>query len=94
MYKIQTLHSQHWYTAEITLLNLPHPTEIPLLKPDPKTRMENMMGLLRIRIKRGIDLAIRDVNSSDPYVVIRLAKQYFRICFLGFHFFYSIKVPS
>lgn len=34
-----------------------------------------MLGLLRIRIKRGINLAIRDVNSSDPYVIIRHGKQ-------------------
>ncbi|KAL8137602.1 hypothetical protein V2J09_003603 [Rumex salicifolius] len=39
--------------------------------------MENMLGLLRIRVKRGIDLAIRDFRSSDPYVVIRLGKQVF-----------------
>ncbi|KAL2897403.1 Protein C2-DOMAIN ABA-RELATED 5 [Bienertia sinuspersici] len=35
----------------------------------------NVMGLLRIRIKRGINLAVRDVTTSDPYVIIRLAKQ-------------------
>ncbi|KAJ8428099.1 hypothetical protein Cgig2_012391 [Carnegiea gigantea] len=35
----------------------------------------NMLGLLRIRIKRGINLAIRDVNSSDPYVIVRHGKQ-------------------
>lgn len=39
--------------------------------------MENMLGLLRIRIHRGVNLAIRDVHfgSSDPYVVVRLGKQ-------------------
>ncbi|GMH26288.1 hypothetical protein Nepgr_028131 [Nepenthes gracilis] len=37
--------------------------------------MENAIGLLRIRIKRGINLAIRDVKSSDPYVVVRYGKQ-------------------
>ena len=35
----------------------------------------NMMGLLRIRVKRGINLAIRDIKSSDPYVIVRLGKQ-------------------
>ncbi|KAL9233723.1 hypothetical protein vseg_008681 [Gypsophila vaccaria] len=35
----------------------------------------NMMGLLRVTVKRGIDLAIRDVNASDPYVIVRLAQQ-------------------
>lgn len=34
------------------------------------------MGLLRIRVKRGINLAVRDSvnNSSDPYVVVRSGK--------------------
>ncbi|KAJ4848886.1 hypothetical protein Tsubulata_042585 [Turnera subulata] len=29
--------------------------------------MENIIGLLRIRIKRGNNLAMRDVGGSDPY---------------------------
>ncbi|KAG6397965.1 hypothetical protein SASPL_139415 [Salvia splendens] len=37
--------------------------------------MDNLMGLLRIKVKRGINLAIRDVCSSDPYVVVKMAKQ-------------------
>ncbi|KAK4367916.1 hypothetical protein RND71_011708 [Anisodus tanguticus] len=37
--------------------------------------MENLLGLLRIPIHRGINLAIRDVTTSDPYVVVRMAKQ-------------------
>ncbi|XP_061354656.1 protein C2-DOMAIN ABA-RELATED 4-like [Gastrolobium bilobum] len=37
--------------------------------------MEDLIGLLRIRIKRGVNLAVRDVNSSDPYVVIKMANQ-------------------
>ncbi|TMW93067.1 hypothetical protein EJD97_012231 [Solanum chilense] len=37
--------------------------------------MENHLGLLRIRIIRGINLAIRDLRSSDPYVVVRMGKQ-------------------
>ncbi|GAB2228670.1 hypothetical protein Droror1_Dr00022793 [Drosera rotundifolia] len=37
--------------------------------------MENVMGLLRIRIKRGINLAVRDVSTSDPYIVVRYGKQ-------------------
>ncbi|KAI3759283.1 hypothetical protein L6452_06981 [Arctium lappa] len=32
-------------------------------------------GLLRVRIKRGVNLAIRDINTSDPYIVIRMGKQ-------------------
>lgn len=35
------------------------------------------MGLLRIRIKRGINLAVRDVRSSDPYVVVKMGRQVF-----------------
>ncbi|KAL6010128.1 hypothetical protein ACLOJK_000559 [Asimina triloba] len=37
--------------------------------------MENMLGLLRVRIVRGVNLAIRDVRSSDPYVVLKMDKQ-------------------
>ncbi|CAH2036134.1 unnamed protein product [Thlaspi arvense] len=37
--------------------------------------MNNLLGLLRIRIKRGVNLAIRDLNSSDPYVVVKMGKQ-------------------
>ncbi|KAK4256595.1 hypothetical protein QN277_006299 [Acacia crassicarpa] len=33
------------------------------------------MGLLRVRIKRGVNLAVRDVRSSDPYVVVRMGTQ-------------------
>ncbi|XP_022949047.1 protein C2-DOMAIN ABA-RELATED 3-like [Cucurbita moschata] len=34
--------------------------------------MENWMGLLRIHVCRGINLAIRDVYSSDPYVILKM----------------------
>lgn len=37
--------------------------------------MENLLGLLRVRVKRGINLAVRDVRSSDPYAVIKMGKQ-------------------
>ena len=39
--------------------------------------MENLLGLLRVRVKRGINLAVRDVRSSDPYAVIKMGKQVF-----------------
>lgn len=37
--------------------------------------MEDLLGLLRIHIKRGVNLAVRDVNTSDPYVVVKMGKQ-------------------
>ncbi|PIN11690.1 putative Ca2+-dependent phospholipid-binding protein [Handroanthus impetiginosus] len=37
--------------------------------------MDSLLGLLRIRVKRGVNLAIRDVRSSDPYVVVKMGKQ-------------------
>ncbi|XP_050231856.1 protein C2-DOMAIN ABA-RELATED 7-like [Mercurialis annua] len=40
--------------------------------------MENILGLLRIRVKRGLNLAVRDLGSSDPYVVITLRNQTFK----------------
>ncbi|KAE9600216.1 putative C2 domain-containing protein [Lupinus albus] len=41
----------------------------------PKSLMENLLGLLRVRVKRGVNLAVRDVRSSDPYVVLKMGKQ-------------------
>ncbi|XP_059623072.1 protein C2-DOMAIN ABA-RELATED 4-like [Cornus florida] len=37
--------------------------------------MEHLLGLLRIHIHRGVNLAIRDMKSSDPYVIVRMGKQ-------------------
>ncbi|XP_022859558.1 protein C2-DOMAIN ABA-RELATED 4-like isoform X2 [Olea europaea var. sylvestris] len=39
--------------------------------------MENLLGLQRINVIRGIKLAIRDASarSSDPYVVVTMANQ-------------------
>ncbi|KAJ3687315.1 hypothetical protein LUZ61_016479 [Rhynchospora tenuis] len=37
--------------------------------------MEDLMGLLKVRVVRGINLACRDTTSSDPYVVLRMGKQ-------------------
>ncbi|XP_038991586.1 protein C2-DOMAIN ABA-RELATED 4-like [Hibiscus syriacus] len=37
--------------------------------------MDELLGLLRIRVKRGVNLAVRDVRSSDPYVVVKMGKQ-------------------
>ncbi|PIN09122.1 putative Ca2+-dependent phospholipid-binding protein [Handroanthus impetiginosus] len=33
------------------------------------------LGLLRIRVRRGINLAVRDTCTSDPYVVVRCGSQ-------------------
>ncbi|MQL91033.1 hypothetical protein Taro_023638 [Colocasia esculenta] len=38
-------------------------------------KMEQLLGLLRVRVDRGINLAVRDIFSSDPYVVFRMGKQ-------------------
>ncbi|KAL5553213.1 hypothetical protein UlMin_040614 [Ulmus minor] len=39
--------------------------------------MDRVHGLLRIRVKKGINLAVRDTisNTSDPYVVINMGNQ-------------------
>ncbi|KAK8680102.1 hypothetical protein V6N13_109056 [Hibiscus sabdariffa] len=37
--------------------------------------MESMIGLLRIHVKRGVNLSVRDARSSDPYVVVKMGKQ-------------------
>lgn len=47
--------------------------------------MANLMGLLRIHVKRGVNLAVRDVRSSDPYVVVKMGNQV-----LSFFFFFFL----
>ncbi|XP_047149397.1 protein C2-DOMAIN ABA-RELATED 4 [Vigna umbellata] len=37
--------------------------------------MDELLGLLRIHVKRGVNLAIRNVSTSDPYVVVKMDKQ-------------------
>ncbi|XP_047332436.1 protein C2-DOMAIN ABA-RELATED 4-like [Impatiens glandulifera] len=37
--------------------------------------MDRRLGLLRVHVKRGINLAIRDMISSDPYAVVELGNQ-------------------
>ncbi|KAL4180920.1 hypothetical protein AMTRI_Chr12g234780 [Amborella trichopoda] len=37
--------------------------------------MEKIMGLLRVRVMKGINLAVRDVKSSNPYVVLTMGEQ-------------------
>lgn len=37
--------------------------------------MDNLLGILRVHVKRGVNLAVRDVSSSDPYVVLKLGRQ-------------------
>uniref|UniRef100_A0A0A0LVV8 C2 domain-containing protein n=1 Tax=Cucumis sativus TaxID=3659 RepID=A0A0A0LVV8_CUCSA len=37
--------------------------------------MESLLGLLRVRIIRGVNLAVRDVRSSDPYIVVKMSNQ-------------------
>ncbi|KAG9455863.1 hypothetical protein H6P81_000371 [Aristolochia fimbriata] len=36
--------------------------------------MEHLMGLLKVRVLKGINLAVRDLRSSDPYCVLRMGK--------------------
>jgi len=43
--------------------------------PAAKSPINQMLGLLRVRIKRGVNLAVRDVVTSDPYVVVKMGKQ-------------------
>lgn len=37
--------------------------------------MDRLMGLLRVKVLRGVNLAYRDARGSDPYVVLRLGRQ-------------------
>lgn len=51
--------------------------------------MDGLVGLLKIRVVRGINLAYRDTRGSDPYVVLRLGKQ----VWLLFCFYISSDLP-
>ncbi|KAF9666575.1 hypothetical protein SADUNF_Sadunf16G0243100 [Salix dunnii] len=37
--------------------------------------MVEFMGLLKVKVKKGTNLVIRDMMSSDPYVIVSLGKQ-------------------
>lgn len=51
------------------------PQETAAANKGPKSLMDNLLGLLRIRLKRGVNLAVRDISSSDPYVIVKMGKQ-------------------
>lgn len=38
-------------------------------------RLDDLLGLLRVKVIKGINLAVRDVVSSDPYVTLKWGKQ-------------------
>ena len=37
--------------------------------------MVEFIGVLKVKVLNGTNLAVRDVLSSDPYVVLKLGKQ-------------------
>jgi Ca2+-dependent lipid-binding protein len=39
--------------------------------------MENWIGLLKIHVQKGVNLAVRDVikRSSDPYIIFQMGTQ-------------------
>ncbi|XP_022714480.1 ADP-ribosylation factor GTPase-activating protein AGD12-like isoform X1 [Durio zibethinus] len=46
------------------------------LKPSKKSEgIVEFIGLLKVKVVKGIDLAIRDMMTSDPYVVLTLGQQ-------------------
>ncbi|RRT45532.1 hypothetical protein B296_00051340 [Ensete ventricosum] len=36
---------------------------------------DQLLGLLRVRVQRGVNLVVRDFTSSDPYLVLRMGNQ-------------------
>ncbi|KAL8223985.1 hypothetical protein R6Q57_019460 [Mikania cordata] len=42
---------------------------------DGGTGSEHLLGHLKVKIKRGLSLAVRDITDSDPYVVIKIGDQ-------------------
>jgi hypothetical protein len=39
------------------------------------TMLYHLVGLVKVRVLRGVNLAIRDLRSSDPYVILRIGRQ-------------------
>jgi hypothetical protein len=39
------------------------------------TMLDHLVGLLKVRVVRGVNLAVCDLRSSDPYIVVRIGKQ-------------------
>lgn len=37
--------------------------------------MVELIGMLKVKVIRGVDLAVRDMLTSDPYVILTLGKQ-------------------
>lgn len=55
--------------------------------------MVEFIGLVKVKVKKGTNLAIRDMLSSDPYVVLTLGKQVSGICLFLFKFSHlSLKI--
>jgi len=52
--------------------------------------MVEFIGLVKVKVKKGTNLAIRDMLSSDPYVVLTLGKQVSGICLFLFKFSHFI----
>lgn len=52
--------------------------------------MENFLGLLRVNVLRGINLAKRDTRSSDPYIIVKMDnqvnKRFFNSLVISFNF--------
>ncbi|XP_074583813.1 protein C2-DOMAIN ABA-RELATED 5-like [Curcuma longa] len=40
--------------------------------------MEHLLGLLKVKVEKGVNLAYRDANGSDPYVIVRMGSQKLR----------------
>lgn len=53
------------------------------------------MGLLRIRVRRGINLISRDTTGSDPFVVVTMPDQVLllHLSFLHFFLLYMLSYP-
>ncbi|XP_071735235.1 protein C2-DOMAIN ABA-RELATED 4-like [Rutidosis leptorrhynchoides] len=37
--------------------------------------MDRLLGLLSIHVQKGVNLAARDIRSSDPYIIFRIGEQ-------------------
>ncbi|XP_074286636.1 GTPase activating protein 1-like [Silene latifolia] len=65
--------NKHIYTLCMccSTVSIKHPLKYKLIKLAMSgVPLETIKGLLRLTVKRGIGLAVRDVTTSDPYIVV------------------------
>jgi stromal membrane-associated protein len=52
--------------------------------------MVEFIGILKVKVIRGTNLAIRDLRSSDPYVILTLGQQVLQVPLFSVYLFQMV----